>query len=449
MDSRLSLNSQLSYIMETMARSALVQVCKLVEEDSTELRSEMCRILAANSGLAEKVASLECELTVVRSDAHKMCKSSRSVGVQTMCYTESEPNVSTGSPAIAAIFGKEWCMNLWKDRDPCSPEKFTDSQQLADESVTTHSDQITVTDIKEEDCVEDPASSCQQETFSSEEHEEHMAEEPEQLSVGYSGGSSTCSQAFDQDGDKVVSTGGMEPSMQLISFNGTEEALSTHVIPIDDNFDDDDDDDDDVQFIQESLQEPVRNAAGGFSYDEQQTSEESSENSAALDKGSHADLNTLNVETAGEPNRDIFTCQICNRTFFHKGTLTLHMKTHNENFCSNCNQYFPDRYKLNKHKCAPPYSSKGQSCTLCGKAFANLSALRIHYVVHTGEKPYSCSFCGKRFTQKGNLKCHLRIHTGERPFSCLKCGKTFTQKVNLKHHLMAHQIAESLKPVSN
>uniref|UniRef100_A0A8C3AIY0 C2H2-type domain-containing protein n=1 Tax=Cyclopterus lumpus TaxID=8103 RepID=A0A8C3AIY0_CYCLU len=136
-----------------------------------------------------------------------------------------------------------------------------------------------------------------------------------------------------------------------------------------------------------------------------------SEDSTAPD--SLDDFNTLHVETARHPNKDKFSCEMCGMTFFHKGTLTHHMKCHNK------------------------------SCRLCGKTFANSSALRIHAVVHTGEKPHRCSLCGKGFTQKGNLKCHLRIHSGEKPFRCVKCGKTFTQKVNLNHHLMAHRNSNS------
>lgn len=90
MASRLSFHSQLSSIMETMARSALSQVCKLVDDDSAELRLELSRLLFANSALAEKVNSLECELTIVRSDAPKLCKSYRTVGVQTACYGDED-----------------------------------------------------------------------------------------------------------------------------------------------------------------------------------------------------------------------------------------------------------------------------------------------------------------------------------------------------------------------
>lgn len=282
------------------------------------------------------------------------------------------------------------------------------------------------------------------------EHEESLPEEQEQLSIDYLVGGSTCSLPFKQ----VASLDGVEePSIQLISINDTEEAFSTHIIPIEDDDDNEDDDDDDVQFVQESPQKSTMNAAGESSQNEEQTLlADNTENGTALDKDSHNDFKTPNVATTRDRNKNKFTCQICSRTFFHKGTLTHHMKSHKSNFCNICKQHFPHRNKLNSHSCVPPVPSQRvtKSCELCGKTFANPSALRIHYVVHTGEKPYRCSLCGKGFTQKGNLKCHLRIHTGERPFRCVKCGKTFTQKVNLNHHLMAHRNREFVgdKPIA-
>ncbi|KAL2096865.1 hypothetical protein ACEWY4_006072 [Coilia grayii] len=51
-------------------------------------------------------------------------------------------------------------------------------------------------------------------------------------------------------------------------------------------------------------------------------------------------------------------------------------------------------------------------CGFCEKTFDRLSHLDRHRRIHTGERPYGCSICGRRFTQKSSLKGHLRTHRG-------------------------------------
>ncbi|CAK6978351.1 zinc finger protein 717-like [Scomber scombrus] len=285
MASRPSFHDQLSSIIETMASSALTQVCTLVDKESSELRHELSRLLIANSALAEKVESLECELTIVRSDPPTLCKSYCTVGVQTICHRDGDDAPVSKSPTIEGIFGKDWCMDLWKDRYPYSLEKVTDSPLSSDKF-----DQIAVTDIKEEDYEEDAVSSCQEGILSTEQHRGCLAEEPERLVVGYSADGSTCSLSFDQDEEQTVSAGGLEePSMQLISVNDTEEAFSTHIIPIKGMMWEDDDD---VQFVEESHQEPTLNAASEPTQNKQQTVTANTENSTVLDKNP---LNNFNV----------------------------------------------------------------------------------------------------------------------------------------------------------
>ncbi|XP_062851397.1 zinc finger protein 467 isoform X2 [Trichomycterus rosablanca] len=77
-------------------------------------------------------------------------------------------------------------------------------------------------------------------------------------------------------------------------------------------------------------------------------------------------------------------------------------------------------------------------CSHCGKAFAQLSHLKAHQQIHTGERQFCCNLCGRSFTKLSNLKAHRRVHTGERPYICMHCGKRFTQKCNLKRHQRIH-----------
>uniref|UniRef100_A0A8C7P508 C2H2-type domain-containing protein n=1 Tax=Oncorhynchus mykiss TaxID=8022 RepID=A0A8C7P508_ONCMY len=82
------------------------------------------------------------------------------------------------------------------------------------------------------------------------------------------------------------------------------------------------------------------------------------------------------------------------------------------------------------------------ACNQCTMSFPDAGSLKDHKQTHkTGRglssgsgPPYSCTQCGKTFTQACNLKVHQRVHQAEGLHLCSHCSKGFTSFSDLKRH---------------
>ncbi len=53
--------------------------------------------------------------------------------------------------------------------------------------------------------------------------------------------------------------------------------------------------------------------------------------------------------------------------------------------------------------------------------------------------------CNKSFTASYNLKIHYKIHSGEKPYHCEICGNSFYERANYKHHIRTAHVKKDKK----
>jgi len=110
-----------------------------------------------------------------------------------------------------------------------------------------------------------------------------------------------------------------------------------------------------------------------------------------------------------------------------------------------CETLFETKEELEAHN---KTHDKIYKCTKdgCNLQFMYEKNLQKHHKTHCIlVKRYLCPFpgCGKRFTALYNQKIHYRIHTGERPYKCDICGNNYYDRANYKYHIKtAHKICD-------
>ncbi|KAH9362334.1 hypothetical protein HPB48_017986 [Haemaphysalis longicornis] len=171
-----------------------------------------------------------------------------------------------------------------------------------------------------------------------------------------------------------------------------------------------------------------------------------------------------------------FVCQLCDRRFAHRSTLSTHMKHHlglRKFRCSQCPFRAVRRSMLRRHEksahCSEPSPSKAASscmaqptqryrgrnrnkllrgiehkaklqphymCNYCSYTTLKGHLLEEHQRQHTGERPFRCLQCDYKAARRGQLLRHSRIHLGLKPYTCPYCSYQCSNQENLRKHIL-------------
>ena len=88
------------------------------------------------------------------------------------------------------------------------------------------------------------------------------------------------------------------------------------------------------------------------------------------------------------------------------------------------------------------YFTGEYECDVCKKCFKTDHYLKMHALIHSGEKPFVCDQCNAAFNRKDKLSRHLLIHEPNKKYKCpfkSHTGETVT---------IAAGIAVGLRPCS-
>ena len=150
----------------------------------------------------------------------------------------------------------------------------------------------------------------------------------------------------------------------------------------------------------------------------------------------------------------LYQCYICSNKFTHKRYLARHLRFGSDSdstLCVHCGKSFENQCVLKRHRKACKVRMKEQyqsrikqqhqssiirKCLYCDMEFTS-NKLSTHMLNDHDHNAEFCEICGKKCYGLPKLKKHLEVHNEGLPYQCNYCGKKFKTEHNLSVHTVS------------
>ncbi|XP_060921299.1 zinc finger protein 157-like [Labrus mixtus] len=357
--------THLAAILDKLTKAALVEIGNLADECSSVLHTEISLHKTENEALKKRCYSLEVQLRAARE--------AQIYPVHANSVSRRHPTgQQQHAPAIDGVFGKDWCMDLWRE-EPKLPSQRKETVVPA--AMTSIGPQALDLMERDPDLI-----FVKEELYDDHPIGQQMMLTDNRKVVGLFEEDSMIHRAVDEL---------QLHSVELNNFPVTVDSQTHRMQPT----------------IMDKL---IDDATMNSLVDNPNLPASTGEYSDYANNIHFNATKELIIQPKPMKPTKRFECLFCGKIFNYLSSLKVHIRRHS--------------------------GEKPFSCSVCGRRFAQKTYLKLHQRVHSGEKPYSCPDCGKSFSQKSSLNIHLRTHTGEKPYSCVDCGKCYAYKYGLNHH---------------